>query len=107
MAWGYTIDWTNNYELYLQEKINEWGENSKLLNIKFFSKKSWELTFVNGILDDALLMGLSVVLVTTYSFFVLGGCSPVHFRGVSSLMGLLCVVLATLCGYSISFAAGL
>ena len=89
------------------ERVIEWSKNSKVLTVKFFSEKAWELAFVNDITGDAVLMGLAIILVTTYSFFVLGACSPVHFRGVSTFMGLLCILLSCSTGYSVSFAAGL
>ena len=51
-------------------------------------------------------MVFALFLVTTYSLFVLGSCSPVHFRMVTALIGLSCVMLATTSGYGLSFAFG-
>ena len=87
--------------------MNKFGEESQYLNVKMFSVNAWEATFLADALADAGLMGAAIGFVSIYSFFVLGGCSPIHFRGCTSSVGILCVVLATLTGYSVSFAFGL
>ena len=46
-------------------------------------------------------------MIYTYSFFVLGSCSPVHMRVVSAMLGLCCVGLSIVSGYGISFLLGL
>ena len=51
-------------------------------------------------------MVTAICMVSVYSIFVLGGCSPVHFRSASAGVGLLCILLATVSGYSISFYFG-
>ena len=55
--------------------------------------------------DSALLIS-AILLIFAYSLLVLGACSPVHMRVVSSLIGLSCVGLSIAAGYGISFGAG-
>ena len=71
-----------------------------------FSISSWEVLLIDDVVGDLIMMGISLSLVTIYSLFVLGSCSPVHFRCVTALIGLTCVLLATTAGYGMSFAAG-
>lgn len=56
--------------------------------------------------SDVGLLGIAVVLVSTYSFFVLGSLSPIHFRSVTSLLGIFCVLLGTGAGYATAFFIG-
>ena len=51
-------------------------------------------------------MAISIALITTYSFFVLGNCSPIHMRALSAMVGIFCVLLSTAAGYGLSFYAG-
>ena len=46
------------------------------------------------------------MLVTTYSFFVLGALSPVHFRSCTAAIGMMCVVLGAASGYALAFYFG-
>ena len=55
---------------------------------------------------DGILLATSITLIITYSFFVLGGCSPIHMRAVTALVGISCVILSALAGYGVSFYAG-
>ena len=55
--------------------------------------------------DLGLMLG-AVVLVFIYSVFVLGGCSPVHFRALSAIIGIGCVFLSIMAGYAIAFGCG-
>ena len=66
----------------------------------------WETDFVSAVGADVGLMAAALGLIYTYSFFVLGSCSPVHMRVVSAVAGLSCVGLSILTGYGISFALG-
>lgn len=49
----------------------------------------------------------AICLISIYSVLVLGNCSPIHFRAVSSGIGILCVILSTVDGYSLAAACGL
>ena len=51
-------------------------------------------------------MAIALLLIYTYSFFVLGSCSPIHMRIVSAMFGLLCVGLSIAAGYGIAFLSG-
>lgn len=48
-----------------------------------------------------------MLLIVTYSFLVLGGMSPILFRSLTALIGVLVVALSLTCGYGIAFAFGL
>lgn len=52
-------------------------------------------------------MALAILLVFTYSLFVLGSFSPVHFRSLTALIGMGCVLISLTSGYGIAFALGL
>ena len=44
--------------------------------------------------------------MTTYSFFVLGSLSPIHFRSATALIGIGCVLLGAAAGYAVAFFVG-
>ena len=92
--------------LFYQEEITKWGEKSELLNIYAFSGTMWEVAFVDEVKFDAVFLFSAIMLITLYSYFVLGSCSPIHFRALSAMVGLLCVLLATTSGYAIAFTFG-
>ena len=104
--YGFDSSWINKYEVFVQTAMSEWGDRSELLKVEMFSTTSWELLVIDDVIGDVIRMVVSLVLVTIYSLFVLGSCSPVHFRMVTALIGLSCVLLATTAGYGMSFAAG-
>ena len=58
------------------------------------------------LIGDAPLVLTAVVLVSTYTLTVLGGCSPIHFRAMATLIGTLCIGLSITSGYGIAFATG-
>ena len=49
---------------------------------------------------------IAVLLILSYSFFVLENCSPVNMRGVAALVGLSCVGLSICSGYGIAAIFG-
>ena len=51
-------------------------------------------------------MAIAGFLVLIYSFLVLGSFSAVHFRAVTSIVGMSCVLLSITSGYGIAFALG-
>ena len=67
---------------------------------------AWEIHALGGILGEAHLMVLAVVMVSTYSFFVLGGMSAVHFRSITAFIGIGCVFLSMAVGYALALFAG-
>ena len=91
---------------WLLKKIDEYGETNEYINTRAFSMDVWETDFVSAVGADVGLMAAALGLIYTYSFFVLGSCSPVHMRVVSAVAGLSCVGLSILTGYGISFALG-
>ena len=56
---------------------------------------------------DMALLGTAVVLVSLYSYAVLGSFSPVHFRACTAGIGMFCVLISITAGYAISFLFGL
>ena len=44
----------------------------------------------------------AILLVSTYSIFVLGSFSPIHFRSLTALIGVGCVILGAFTGYSVA-----
>ena len=103
---GFTDKWKNEYELWLYNQILDWSKQSKYLDVKCFSYKIWEYTFIDDVIGDGILLGFAVILITTYSFFVLGNCSPVHMRGASALIGIGCVIISLLAGYGLAAFLG-
>ena len=71
-----------------------------------FTDDTWEYYFFVDVLSDLGLLAIAVFLVTFYSYFVLGGCSPIHCRSRSALVGTMCVFLATSAGYAVAFGTG-
>ena len=57
--------------------------------------------------DDLVLIAIAGSLVLLYSFLVLGSFSTIHFRAVTSIVGMACVLLSITSGYGIAFALGL
>ena len=106
LADGYSGDWVTRYVLHMQAELHAWGERSEFLNVHSLSMDAWESSFLSSIAGDAGLMGLAVALVTTYSLFVLGALSPVHFRSCTATVGTMCVVLGAASGYALAFFAG-
>ena len=103
---GYTDDWRFEYQEWLMHRIIEWGENSQFFNIRVFSFKIWELAFISDVIGDAVKMITAIMLILTYSFIVLGNCSPVNMRGVAALVGVSCVGLSIISGYGIAAIFG-
>lgn len=63
--------------------------------------------FASDVVGDIILMLYAMVLVTSYSIVVLGGCSPIHMRSSLAGTGIICVILSTASGFGCSFALGL
>ena len=51
-------------------------------------------------------MIMAILLILTYSFIVIGAMSPVHFRSVTALVGISCVLLSIGSGYGLSLELG-
>ena len=52
-------------------------------------------------------MAIAILLVSLYSYFVLGSFSPIHFRSLTAMIGMGCVILSLISGYGIAFSFGL
>ena len=44
--------------------------------------------------------------ILVYSFIVIGALSPVHFRSVTSMMGIVCIFLSIGSGYGLALGLG-
>ena len=53
-----------------------------------------------------MYMVVAVLLILSYSFVVIGALSPVHFRSVTALVGISCVLLSIASGYGIALTLG-
>lgn len=104
---GYTQKWGQDYEVFIQEEITKWGEQSKLLNVVCFTRDAWGRSFIANVFEDLILMAFAMSLIVTYSIFVLGGMSPILFRSLTAMIGVSIVALSLTCGYGIAFAIGL
>ena len=64
------------------------------------------MSFIEDVGTDAGLLLAAFLMIFTYSFFVLGACSPIHIRILSAFVGLSCVGISIIAGYGISFIVG-
>ena len=103
---AFTEDWLVDYMNWIFAQVAEFENTSQLLKIYPFDGKVWEKGFIAGVGTDAGLLLSAFLLIFSYSFFVLGSCSPVHMRVLSAMIGLSCVGLSIAAGYSLSFGAG-
>ena len=103
----FTIEWMVEYQLMIIDEVAKWSEQNEYINVAAFSASAWAAMFKDDLVTDLVLMAYAMVLVTTYSTFVLGGCSPIHMRSSLALFGLLSVILSVTSGYGISFFFGL
>ena len=93
----------DEFELLLEKKIAEFSANSKYIKYLPFTIAGFFEVFGADIIGDAILMMTAIILVGTYSFIFLGGCSPIHLRVSVALVGLMCVALSFTAGVSASF----
>ena len=63
-------------------------------------------SFRSDISDDLVLIQLSVCFVGFYAILFLGSCSPIHCRATVAIVGLLCVGIAYVCGFSVMLSYG-
>ena len=74
--------------------------------MRVFQADVWETDFFKSLGADVGLLSTALLMIYTYSFFVLGSCSPVHMRVVSAMLGLCCVGLSIVAGYGLAFLLG-
>ena len=55
---------------------------------------------------DVGLLTIALFAIYTYSFLVLGSCSPIHMRVISAFVGLCCVGISITAGYGLAFYGG-
>ena len=91
---------------WLLKQIDEFGETSEYINVRAYVTDVWATDFLGAVGADVGLLGSALLLIYTYSFFVLGSCSPTHLRVVSAIVGISCVGISIIAGYGISFALG-
>ena len=103
---GFDEKFMSGWIRYLNDQIDAWGDSNEYLNTAVFSGRIWEETFLNEVFTDVNLLATALLLIYTYSFFVLGSCSPIHMRCVSAIIGISCIGLSTAAGYGTAFASG-
>ena len=106
MSDGYDIDWIIDFETLIQEQVGAWTEKSKLLNVQVFTYDTWTRHFVADALADVVLLAIAVVLVSLYSYTVLGSFNPILFRACTAFVGILCVMISITSGYALAFGLG-
>ena len=67
---------------------------------------AWQAQFIKKIDNDIIYGVFAGMLVLSYSFVVIGGMSPVHFRSATALVGMSCILLSITSGYGIALALG-
>ena len=100
---GFSISWSIRFAIFFQKALHEWGLKNEYLGVTVFSNDAWEDSFVSDITGDVAYLSIAVLLVSTYSFFVLGNLSPVHFRSCTAIIGMGCVFLGVTSGYAMAF----
>ena len=106
LADGFNRQWKMDFEVFLQTETSNWGDNSELLDTSAFTRDAWEKQFLTNVDDDLVYMVVAVLLILSYSFVVIGAMSPVHFRSVTALVGISCVLLSIASGYGIALTLG-
>ena len=64
-------------EEILENKAESFNENSSEVNIYLKTRNGMLDSFISDVRGDLNLVQLSIGLVTVYTIFFLGGCSPV------------------------------
>ena len=62
--------------------------------------------FLTEFFGELGLVMTSMFMIFFYTNIVLGNCSPIYFRSVSTIVGLFCVILSTTSGYGLAFTFG-
>ena len=68
-----------------------------------FTYDAWEKSFVDDITKDMAWLALAVVLVFTYTIFIIGNLSPVYSRSVLAVVGMITVFMGAASGYAVAF----
>ena len=89
--------------MYVADAVYEWSQTKEHINVYAFTYDAWEASFVNDITKDMAWLSLAVALVFTYTIFIIGNLSPVHFRSVIAVVGMVTVFLGAACGYAVAF----
>jgi hypothetical protein len=86
--------WFFEFERKFNNRVKAFAKKSKYITCYSLTIQAFVESFGKNISDDFFLILMSIVLVSCYTIFVLGGCSPVHFRASVAGVGLLCIALA-------------
>jgi predicted RND superfamily exporter protein len=103
---GYDKKWSEAFEVYLQRKISSWGDTNRMIDVAVFSIDAWQAQFLENVNNDIIYTVVAGMLVISYSFVVIGGLSPIHFRSAAALVGMTCIFLSITSGYGIALALG-
>ena len=93
--------------MHVADEVYEWGQNAEHINAFAFTWDAWERSFLSDVTKDMAFLSIAVVLVFSYTLFVLGNLSPIHFRSVIAVVGICCVFLGAATGYAVAFFLGL
>ena len=91
---------------FLVNEIDKYGDTNKYLRTATFADRVWTDDFINEVFTDVNLLATALLLIYTYSFLVLGSCSPIHMRCISAIIGISCIGISTTAGYGMAFASG-
>jgi len=64
-------------------------------------------SFGNDLRADLMLIQVSISLVAIYCIFMMGACSPLHFRSAAAGIALLCVGLSYASSFGFAYLIGM
>ena len=106
MSEGYDKKWSQAFEVFIQREISQWGDRNPYIDVAAFTMDAWQAQFIKKIDNDIIYGVFAGMLVLSYSFVVIGGMSPVHFRSATAMVGMTCILLSITSGYGIALALG-
>ena len=103
---GFDIKWIVDFEETIQIEVGKWTENSKYINAQVFTWDTWERALAADTLADIGFLLTAIVLVSVYSYTVLGAFNPILFRSLTAAIGMTCVLISIVSGYAFAFLIG-
>lgn len=101
----------DDYDLanYSERAVDEFYATNNYYDIEIsvWSFVLFDEALNSGIFNDIIIINISVVLLITYSLFVLGNCHPVQCRVFAPLIGILSTALAFGVSYGLCLLLGL
>lgn len=84
----------------------DYNDETEHVRFELLTQAGIRAAFSEDIRADLILINVAILLVATYTIFVLGTCSAMHCRLVVSLMGLVSVGLAYASGFGFVYLCG-